>query len=105
MHYPDEPIYSEKYNDDAYEYRHVVLPKHMARECQSISVRRRGGLLSEKDWRSVGIQQSRGWQHYMVHRPEPHILLFRRPLGTDPLTGKVCAEWKAPNDSRNLANQ
>ena len=22
-------------------------------------------------------------------RPEPHILLFRRPLGTDPRTGKV----------------
>jgi cyclin-dependent kinase regulatory subunit CKS1 len=22
-------------------------------------------------------------------RPEPHILLFRRPLGTDPVTGKV----------------
>ncbi len=24
-----------------------------------------------------------------VRRPEPHILLFRRPLGTDPTTGKV----------------
>jgi len=22
-------------------------------------------------------------------RPEPHILLFRRPLGTDPTTGRV----------------
>ena len=25
-----------------------------------------------------------GWEHYALHRPEPHILLFRRPLGTDP---------------------
>lgn len=25
------------------------------------------------------------------HRPEPHILLFRRHLGTDPTTGKVDA--------------
>lgn len=25
-------------------------------------------------------------------RPEPHILLFRRPLGTDPNTGKVDPE-------------
>lgn len=25
-------------------------------------------------------------------RPEPHILLFRRPLGTDPVTGKVDPE-------------
>jgi len=24
-----------------------------------------------------------------VHGPEPHILLFRRPLGTDPATGIV----------------
>lgn len=27
-----------------------------------------------------------------VPRPEPHILLFRRPLGTDPVTGKVDPE-------------
>jgi len=26
-----------------------------------------------------------------VCRPEPHILLFRRALGTDPVTGKVNA--------------
>lgn len=24
-------------------------------------------------------------------RPEPHILLFKRPLGTDPVSGKVDA--------------
>ena len=46
-------------------------------------------LLSEVEWRSIGVQQSRGWVHYEVHRPEPHVLLFRRPLGTDPITGKV----------------
>jgi cyclin-dependent kinase regulatory subunit CKS1 len=34
------------------------------------------------------VQQSRGWVHYEFHRPEPHILLFRRELGTDPVTGK-----------------
>lgn len=38
--------------------------------------------LSESEWRSAGIQQSRGWEHYATHRPEPHILLFRRLLGT-----------------------
>ena len=26
---------------------------------------------------------------FVYSRPEPHILLFRRPLGTDPVTGKV----------------
>ncbi|EKU21163.1 cyclin-dependent kinase regulatory subunit CKS1 [Nannochloropsis gaditana CCMP526] len=49
-------------------------------------------LLTESEWRGIGVQQSRGWQHYAIHRPEPHILLFRRPLGTDPVTGKVNAE-------------
>jgi cyclin-dependent kinase regulatory subunit CKS1 len=39
-------------------------------------------LLADYEWRNLGIQQSRGWEHYACHRPEPHILLFRRPLGT-----------------------
>jgi cyclin-dependent kinase regulatory subunit CKS1 len=72
-------------------------------------------LLTEQEWRHLGVQQSRGWVHYAIHkyaiqtvpsvydlwscspffayctcsRPEPHILLFRRPLGTDPATGRV----------------
>ncbi|RHY05146.1 hypothetical protein DYB37_010341 [Aphanomyces astaci] len=46
-------------------------------------------LLAEAEWRQLGVQQSRGWVHYAIHKPEPHILLFRRPLGTDPTTGRV----------------
>ena len=38
--------------------------------------------MTEMEWRGIGVQQSRGWEHYAYHRPEPHILLFRRPLGT-----------------------
>jgi len=30
----------------------------------------------------LGVQQSRGWAHYAVYHPEPHVLLFRRPHGT-----------------------
>jgi cyclin-dependent kinase regulatory subunit CKS1 len=30
----------------------------------------------------------------ITRRPEPHILLFRRPLGTDPQTGRVDPELK-----------
>ena len=29
---------------------------------------------------------------YLFSSPEPHILLFRRPLGTDPQTGLVDPE-------------
>mmetsp|Transcript_12866 Transcript_12866/g.27793 ORF Transcript_12866/g.27793 Transcript_12866/m.27793 type:complete len:94 (-) Transcript_12866:581-862(-) len=65
--------YSEKYYDDVFEYRHVVLPPEIA------SLLPKGRLLSEAEWRGLGVQQSRGWVHYAIHRPEPHIMLFRRP--------------------------
>ena len=64
--------------------RHVILPRETAKALPQ-PLR----LLSENEWRSIGVQQSRGWVHYEIHRPEPHVLLFRRPLGTDPITGKV----------------
>ena len=34
-------------------------------------------LLWEVEWRALGITQSLGWEHYEVHEPEPHILLFK----------------------------
>ncbi|KAL7513456.1 hypothetical protein ACHAXN_010544 [Cyclotella atomus] len=93
--------YSEKYADEENEYsflvatpqhpktsRHVILPKELAKTLPKTR------LLTENEWRSIGVQQSRGWEHYAIHRPEPHILLFRRPLGTDPQTGAVNLELK-----------
>lgn len=35
-------------------------------------------LMTESEWRNLGVQQSPGWVHYMIHGPEPHVLLFRR---------------------------
>ena len=64
--------YSEKYQDDTYEYRHVIIPL----DCKLPGP----NLMTEKEWRKFGIQQSKGWVHYAYHDPEPHILLFRRPL-------------------------
>lgn len=89
-HFPTEIEYSEKYADDYYEYRHVHLPKQIFKKMP------KGRLLSENEWRGLGVQQSRGWAHYEVHRPEPHILLFRRPLGTDPNTGAPPAHFNPP---------
>jgi len=66
--------YSEKYYDDIYEYRHVILPHDIAKLVP------RTHLLTETEWRNLGIQQSPGWIHYMSHHPEPHVLLFRRLL-------------------------
>jgi cyclin-dependent kinase regulatory subunit CKS1 len=69
----DQIYYSEKYYDEDYEYRHVMLPKNVAKLIP------RDKLMNEHEWRSIGVQQSQGWIHYMRHKPEPHILLFRRP--------------------------
>ncbi len=80
-HFPEEIEYSEKYQDDNYEYRHVLLPKHIFKKMPQKR------LLLENEWRSLGVQQSRGWVHYEIHKPEPFILLFRRPIGTDPNSG------------------
>ncbi|KAH0569631.1 Cyclin-dependent kinases regulatory subunit [Spironucleus salmonicida] len=65
--------YSRKYYDDIYEYRHVIMPDEILKKFKI------NQLLSEAEWRGLGIQMSSGWQHYDFHRPEPNILLFRRP--------------------------
>lgn len=89
--------YSDKYYDDKYEYRsvkteantkgfvtkwfnrflhvksdvcnivvysrHVVLPKDLVKLVPKTH------LMSENEWRSIGVQQSQGWVHYMMHQP------------------------------------
>ncbi|KAL7034025.1 hypothetical protein ACKWTF_007822 [Chironomus riparius] len=47
--------YSDKYEDEEYEYRHVMLPKDLARLVP------KSHLMSENEWRAIGVQQSRGW--------------------------------------------
>lgn len=54
--------------------RHVILPNDLARQVP------KSHLMTETEWRNLGVQQSPGWVHYMLHAPEPHVLLFRRPL-------------------------
>lgn len=43
--------------------RHVVLPKEMVKLVPKTH------LMSEQEWRGIGIQQSKGWVHYMIHSP------------------------------------
>jgi len=80
-------------------FRHVSLPKVIARYVPN-------ELMTEEEWRSLGVKQSQGWEHYMIHgktswcevasagscaarnlidqtlsfilAPEPHVLLFKR---------------------------
>jgi hypothetical protein len=69
-----------RYNDDHNEYRHVQLPKQMLKAIPKDYFDGARGtlkLLWEDEWRGLGITQSLGWEHYEVHEPEPHILLFK----------------------------
>merc|ERR1712039_284380 len=82
--------YSNKYKDEDFEYRHVTLPRQFAGQLPT------NRCMTEKEWRALGVQQSRGWKQYAIHKPEPHVLLFRRPIGTNSQTGKAPASWKPP---------
>lgn len=53
---PAESIqYSERYYDDIYEYRHVILSQDYARNVPKCH------LMTETEWRNLGICQSTGW--------------------------------------------
>ena len=96
--YSSEIEYSSRYSDEDYEYRHVRLPKELIHQIPT------GRLLDEDEWRAVGIIQSRGWEHFLMHNPEPHIMLFRRPKNADNRTGKCPRNWKPPK-SENLPSK
>jgi cyclin-dependent kinase regulatory subunit CKS1 len=88
-----------RYSDSEFEYRHVQLPKTMLKAIPEAYHDKSKGtlkLLWEEEWRAMGITQvgfaltrvmqpqmliaalqSLGWEHYEVHEPEPHILLFK----------------------------
>ena len=52
--------YSDKYTDDEYEYRHVMLPKDLAKMVPKTH------LMSETEWRNLGVQQSQGKIFYSI---------------------------------------
>lgn len=66
----DRIHYSDRYSDENYEYRHVILPKSLLKIipkqyfCNDSGTLR---LLEEHEWRGIGITQSLGWEHYEVH--------------------------------------
>ncbi|KAI0748558.1 cyclin-dependent kinase regulatory subunit [Daedaleopsis nitida] len=93
--YIEKIHYSERYSDEEYEYRHVILPKPLFKMIPKtlFNADNTGTLrlLSEDEWRGIGITQSLGWEHYEVHAPEPHVLLFRRPKNFDQMQAAKAA--------------
>ncbi|KAF3822914.1 hypothetical protein GH733_010350 [Mirounga leonina] len=49
---------------------HVMLPKDIAKLVPKTH------LMSESEWRNLGVQQSQGWVHYMIHEPDNEVQLF-----------------------------
>ena len=48
-----------------------MLPKEIAKLVPKTH------LMSEAEWRSIGVQQSQGWKHYMIHEPGNILQYFR----------------------------
>ena len=70
--FPDKITYSDKFFDLEYEYRNAALTKEL------FSKIRKKKLLTEEEWRNLGIEGSEGWTHYDYYDPEPHIILLRK---------------------------
>ena len=81
--YLDNIEQSNKYYDDYYEYKHLILPEAIYKK-----LGKERKLLTKDDWEKLGIELTNGWEHYLIYENEPHILLFRRPIGTNPNDGK-----------------
>jgi cyclin-dependent kinase regulatory subunit CKS1 len=52
--------------------RHVILPKELSEEVP------RTFLMTESEWRNLGVQQSPGWIHFMIHNPGKMHCRFER---------------------------
>eukprot|EP00435_Cladocopium_sp_Y103_P066354 s177_g28.t1 len=64
IRFPKENVYSEKYQDDMYEYRHVIMNEATAHKVWMLTDFM-SRLMPEQEWRAVGVdQQTRGWIHY-----------------------------------------
>ena len=57
------PRYSSTYEDDMYQYRHVIVDKGM------VSLIPKNRLMDECEWRALGVKQGSHWEHYLIHKP------------------------------------
>lgn len=71
--FPNEIKYTERFKTNDYEYTHVILPKSYL---QRIS----NQVMSENEWRSLGISLGTAWENFMIFKPERHVILFRRKI-------------------------
>ena len=65
--------YSDKYTDDKFEYRHVMLPKDLAKLVPKTH------LMSEAEWRNLGVQQSLGRSDWTIEGQNMDIVFWKPP--------------------------
>lgn len=102
--------YSGRYDDAEYQYRHVLLPKQLAKFLP------KDRTATSQEWSSTGIIMSPGWENYELvphQRGSKHILVFRRPralgdkypirkLGEALRTAKPSDERRKPCEAERL---
>ena len=71
----DRCRYSAPYQDDEYQYRHVILSATQRLELRSMHASHK--LLSEAEWRNkLGVTQSAGWEHYAISIRQSHMFYY-----------------------------
>ena len=80
-------------------FRHVVLPREIAKKVPQTH------LMTESEWRSIGVQQSKGWIHYMRHEPGMIYVITPSHLITGSLTPLWSKHllWKSKKSKFNLS--
>lgn len=56
-------------------FRHVILSAHLGKLVP------KSHLMTETEWRNLGVQQSPGWVHYMMHGPGKIVSHFEMAIG------------------------
>ncbi|XP_015505542.1 cyclin-dependent kinases regulatory subunit 1 isoform X2 [Parus major] len=77
-----------------YSDKHVMLPKDIAKLVPKTH------LLSESEWRNLGVQQSQGWVHYMIHEAPHPALPTAIAQEARKVSGPWCAEAPGPHTLR-----
>lgn len=66
--------YGDRFYDNEYEYRIVTLPNDIAKKVPK-------RLLSDGEWRALGIQMSKGWVNYHPIMDGKNLLFKRSYSG------------------------
>ena len=108
--FPGETTYSQTYGEESlppgFIYRHVALRKE---DFKSYLENTDGGkvLMDEDTWRhKVHLSMTGPWEHYLSsHTREPHIILFRKAIGSSTKAAATAAAAKVCNGTTPMESK